>query len=155
MFHLRKTTLFGLILLLAGSVAVVLANPEQRALRSYNARLEALKSQLNFVKNSEADPLQMLDQSDREAVDSLEEFLQTYRAPNMYRFGTMKELAILVLSTEPVVNYLSMAARTALPAPKGELPSSEAAVQPSSPAVTPPASAPPKATFRIGQDEGC
>jgi len=154
MFRLRKTILVGLILLLAGSVAVALANPEQRALRSYNARLEALKAELKVVKNSKVDAMQMLDESDRETVKSVEEFLQTYETPQTYRYETMRDLAILVLSTEPVVNYLSMAVRTALPAPKEELAPPKAAVQPPPPPVAPPASA-PIPSFKIGEDEGC
>ena len=156
MFHLRKTTLIGLIILLAASGAVVLANPEHRALQSYDSRLETLKTKLSELKGSQTDPFQILGESDREAVNSLDEFLKTYRTPETYRFETMKNLAILVLSTEPVVNYLSMTARTALPAPTGGLTPAAAVPAPeTTPAVAPPASAPPKPSFRIADDEGC
>jgi len=161
MFHLRKTTLIGLILLLAGAAAVALANPEQRVVKSYDNRLEMLKSELTTVESSKYNPLQTLDTSDREAVKSLDEFLKTYQMPEKYRFATMRKLAILVLSTEPVMDYLAMNARTALPAPKGELASAETAPAPTGSSVAPSASAPPKSSkptkpsFKIVDDEGC
>ena len=155
MFHLRKTTFIGLIILLAASGAVVLANPEHRALQCYDSRLETLKTKLSEIKGSQTDPFQILDKSDREAVNSLDEFLKTYRTPETYRFETMKNLAVLVLSTEPVVNYLSVTAGAALPAPTAGLAPAAAVVPAPTPSVAPPASAPPKPSFKIADDEGC
>jgi len=151
---LRKTTLTGLLLLLAGSAAVGILNPDNRTLLEQDARLMALKEQMEEVRQSPLNTSELLSASDLETLRSFEAYLQSYSPPDRYRFEDMRQGLVQIARAEPIVEYLvQVVEERAFLSPDPA--SSPAAVPPV--VETPPSrpAEPRRPAFVIVDDEGC
>ncbi len=151
---LRKTTLTGLLLLLAGSAAVGILNPDKRTLLERDARLMELKEQMEEVRQSPLNPSELLPASDLEALQSFEAYLQSYSPPDRYAFEDMRQGLVQIARAEPIVEYLvQVVEERAFLSPD---PASPPAAVP--PVVETPLSRPAeprRPAFVIVDDEGC